>query len=102
MDVCILVSAPHKINPVEAHGEIVANAVRDLGQGVGRAWCYEHDVSPPSELYVQDGIADFVSLLRVYEHDSPWANMTTYEPFVFVSPDSRASFAYFIGIEECE
>lgn len=46
-----------------AYSEIVTDAVRNLGEGIGRAGRNEHDVCPTSQLYVQNRVADFVPFL---------------------------------------
>jgi hypothetical protein len=43
-----------------AYCEIVADAVGDLGEGVGRARCDEHNVGPAAKLDVQNGLSDAI------------------------------------------
>ena len=47
-----------------AYHEIVADAVGDLGEGVGGARCDEHNVGPAAKLDVQNRISDAIVRLK--------------------------------------
>jgi hypothetical protein len=88
-----------------AYYEIVADAVGDLGEGVGRARCDEHNVGPAAELDVQNGISDaiirlkknVVSVLRLGVKRG-----AAHIPFIVVGPHIHSQTANVPRLEEGE
>jgi len=69
-----------------AYYEIVADAVGDLGEGVGGARCDEHNVGPAAKLDVQNGISD--AIVRI--------------PFIDIRPHIHSQTANVPRLEEGE
>ena len=92
------------------HGEVIAQAGCDLGEGAGGAGSDEDDVCPAPQFDVQDGIADGVYPLCKVRGRRAWYERRlgtngggdAHRPFIVIRPYARAGVLDVCGVKEGE